>query len=1221
MPTMMRTNNTADGDLTMSDDADVRVSSLPSSATTNSNSTSKNNNIVTEDRNNPKKKKDEHHPQQQQQPSNSNSEELPPRILLFSPSPDKVSTPSSSQQQPQQQQKPQQQQQQQHHNHYQQHHDDHLPPPTPAKSSSNNNSNNNPPASTSSPSSGGMIPMSGGGHVISSSVRGGPNKSSMPSSTSGGGTKMNDPHANNNIESSSPHYSQSRRSDRDSYGAVAGTGGPPSYHPDSRGGGGRPRYGGGGGYDEYPHGGHHSEHPRPEVGDYPANNQSSGGGAPPSQPPHVKNNSNSGASGSSSSSSYPVNGMQAARLAYENDRNNSHVPPTQHQSSSHHHMNSHHPHSQQQPQQPPPTQPPTPSSAYHSRYGTSGGGGGDAMRRKDDIMTKNYHNPPPQASPTSSYDRYGGGYRNNTRYEMDHHRRSLMDMGGSAGGDNPRNNNGAGGMDDIDGGGRGFDGRTGGSSGGGGYHVSPAVAISRRGGSKRSYDHTSEHLFPNNNERHNSHASPPNVRNTSAVRYCTPIVTGSERTRGGGGLDNMNFPQGSAATGGQDEHNLHHHAGGPSPQPPRYNEDPYDSHMRHYHRPYPSIRGGTASSPPRYGDSSSPQQQHHRGGANVNSARGGSPPPHYATPVLPRGGSSSTSVRGGGDRNFYDPSHGGGHSSMSYHHRNDKDYGVGYGYNHGSSGYYSPYDRHLDHGDYRNGNHPSHRSNNPIKGDMGGMPPQHPHHGHHYPPSHHHHHPPPPTATLNTKPPPQKKQRRSNNSDPDKKSRAAAKPPRRKKMYSDYVGVTYNKTHAKFQACITHYRKQHYLGRYKLSVDAARAYDKSAKELKGDGWKINFQNDAEFEKARNKEIDDNEKKKLAAAQLAKEQEALKLLSLPTPTTIGNSIISSVKQEAIVKPSSTVASTIVSSATMEINIMNNDKNNEVHKAKVENDADSGKIVKTEPISEESSQVKETIVPTTNTTDEARTVSSSAVTPSPNTQNLNKLNLMNEPLLSPLPTKSSSGRGTFSASSHKDDTMTPALRKSVFSPIPTPTSAISTFNVNASVNATTPNITTRDDKINANLASTNTSRDLSVLKNNIFPSPLEKSSPKSLSPSTSFAVDATEKEMMTSSPTKLLIPKGTTMTATTPDGSLTKNDEDDVKEELKSRSSPSRSPTQKEVVVEKNSIEVGMKEGASIMETGDATDLLTSPTSATNNQQEEGREQKDADAVDALLMIRK
>jgi len=114
--------------------------------------------------------------------------------------------------------------------------------------------------------------------------------------------------------------------------------------------------------------------------------------------------------------------------------------------------------------------------------------------------------------------------------------------------------------------------------------------------------------------------------------------------------------------------------------------------------------------------------------------------------------------------------------------------------------------------------------------------------------------------------PPQKKQRR-NAADPGGN------------MYSDYVGVTYNKTHAKFQACITHYRKQHYLGRYRLAVDAARAYDKSAKELKGDGWKINFQNDEEYEKAKLKEISDTEKKKIAAAKLLEEQqEAAKLPS-------------------------------------------------------------------------------------------------------------------------------------------------------------------------------------------------------------------------------------------------------------------------------------------------------------------------------------------------------
>ena len=75
-----------------------------------------------------------------------------------------------------------------------------------------------------------------------------------------------------------------------------------------------------------------------------------------------------------------------------------------------------------------------------------------------------------------------------------------------------------------------------------------------------------------------------------------------------------------------------------------------------------------------------------------------------------------------------------------------------------------------------------------------------------------------------------------------------------KKMYSNFVGVTYNKTHAKYQSCITHYRKQHYLGRYKLACDAALAYDESAKLLKGKAWKVNFPTRQAYEQEREKEI-------------------------------------------------------------------------------------------------------------------------------------------------------------------------------------------------------------------------------------------------------------------------------------------------------------------------------------------------------------------------------
>jgi len=78
---------------------------------------------------------------------------------------------------------------------------------------------------------------------------------------------------------------------------------------------------------------------------------------------------------------------------------------------------------------------------------------------------------------------------------------------------------------------------------------------------------------------------------------------------------------------------------------------------------------------------------------------------------------------------------------------------------------------------------------------------------------------------------------------------------RKKKMYSDFVGVTYNKTHAKYQACITHYRKQHYLGRYKLAVDAALAYDESARLLKGSSWKVNFLTRQIYEEAKLRELE------------------------------------------------------------------------------------------------------------------------------------------------------------------------------------------------------------------------------------------------------------------------------------------------------------------------------------------------------------------------------
>ena len=75
-----------------------------------------------------------------------------------------------------------------------------------------------------------------------------------------------------------------------------------------------------------------------------------------------------------------------------------------------------------------------------------------------------------------------------------------------------------------------------------------------------------------------------------------------------------------------------------------------------------------------------------------------------------------------------------------------------------------------------------------------------------------------------------------------------------RKMYSNFVGVTYSKTHAKYQVCINHDRRQHNLGRYRLASDAALAYDESVRLLKGQGWKVNFHTRKEYEVARDKEL-------------------------------------------------------------------------------------------------------------------------------------------------------------------------------------------------------------------------------------------------------------------------------------------------------------------------------------------------------------------------------
>jgi AP2 domain. len=232
-------------------------------------------------------------------------------------------------------------------------------------------------------------------------------------------------------------------------------------------------------------------------------------------------------------------------------------------------------------------------------------------------------------------------------------------------------------------------------------------------------------------------------------------------------------------------------------------------------------------------------------------------------------------------------------------------------------------------------------------------------------------------------------------------------------MYSDFVGVTYNKTHAKFQACITHYRKQHYLGRYKLACDAAKAYDQSAKMLKGDAWKINFQSEEEYEAARERELKEvEEKRKLSGPEVENLRESF-VSSFPSEAVLReklgidetNSNIGDNAPSGFVRnhPQGTVASKD-----------KNDSNGEniTHQAPMAPQPTCPKSVPT-PASalNTSSSGKELSASgdhktSTNvapgTTNENQGLAKSAVTPSPNVFNnltKNSSALMTEPLMSP------------------------------------------------------------------------------------------------------------------------------------------------------------------------------------------------------------------------------
>lgn len=81
---------------------------------------------------------------------------------------------------------------------------------------------------------------------------------------------------------------------------------------------------------------------------------------------------------------------------------------------------------------------------------------------------------------------------------------------------------------------------------------------------------------------------------------------------------------------------------------------------------------------------------------------------------------------------------------------------------------------------------------------------------------------------------------------------------KKRRQYSSYTGVTYNKTHKKYQACLTHNRKQHYLGRFATECEAAWAYDLEARRMKGADWKgLNFFSKADYKTNLSSELQSN----------------------------------------------------------------------------------------------------------------------------------------------------------------------------------------------------------------------------------------------------------------------------------------------------------------------------------------------------------------------------
>jgi hypothetical protein len=161
------------------------------------------------------------------------------------------------------------------------------------------------------------------------------------------------------------------------------------------------------------------------------------------------------------------------------------------------------------------------------------------------------------------------------------------------------------------------------------YHVSPAIAPTKLGESHRtSFDQDGG--YPNDTISHQRHLSPHNIgrSSSSAVRYCTPIVTGGSRSN----HSKTYFGPESSS------HGFTPSTSGPGPYSSF--DDHFDSALGHYHRPYTSTRSGPVS-PTRY-DNRSP---HFRS----------NPPPDYSTPVIPRG---DIAIQRKSEASYYDRAYG-----------------------------------------------------------------------------------------------------------------------------------------------------------------------------------------------------------------------------------------------------------------------------------------------------------------------------------------------------------------------------------------------------------------------------------------------------------------------------------------------------------------------------------------------------------------------------------